>query len=118
MANERRMDRRRFLRNAGAAGIGVAMVAPLSSAGAAGARKVTVFRLSTRGVDACSACKGHGANRYFRTRKVANRRRAHKGCNCQILPQKISKQQWNAFFLKKDGSLRNQWDIRWSARGG
>ena len=109
------MDRARFLRSAGAAGVGVALAAPLSTA-AAKTRKVAVFRLSTRGQDACGSCKGHGAHRYFRTRHAANHNRAHKGCNCHILRQKIPQAQWNTFFVKKDGTLRNQWDDRWGVK--
>jgi hypothetical protein len=110
------IDRRGFLRNAGAAGFGVALAGRLTTAEARpDTRKMVVFRLSTRGLDACNACKGHGANRYFRTSKAANRIRAHAGCNCLIVTQEISKTRWNRYFRRKDGTLRKQWDVRWTA---
>ena len=74
---------------------------------------VGTFRLSTRGMDVCQACKAHAAHKYFRTRQLIHR--AHHGCNCRILKQRISQKTWNRYFVRKDGSLRKQFDDR---RGG
>jgi hypothetical protein len=111
------IDRRDFLKGAGAAGVGAALAVGLPGIASAGTQpawhQVPAFRLSTRGVDACNACKGHGANKYFRTRHLANILRAHIGCNCKILRQQLTPRQWNRYFVRSDGSLRRLWDTRW-----
>jgi hypothetical protein len=73
-------------------------------------RMVGTFRLSTHGMDACQACKGHAAHKYFRTRQLVHR--AHRGCNCRVLKQRIPKKTWKHYFVRKDGSLRKQFDDR------
>jgi hypothetical protein len=109
----RRFGRRRFLRGAGAVGLGT--LAPLSAMRPASATAtIRVFRLSTRGQNACGACKGQAANKYFRLRRSANHRRAHLGCNCQILKQRIDQQIWAKYFVRGNQTLRNVWDTRWA----
>jgi hypothetical protein len=108
------IDRRRFLRGAGTVGVGAALAGSLPRLASAAAREqrgktVVVYRLSTRGMDACQACKAHGAHLYFRTHRV---HRAHKGCNCRKLKQRIKQKTWNRYFVRHDGSLRNKFDDR------
>ena len=54
-----------------------------------GQNSVTVFRLSTHGQRVCGACKANGANRFFETSQAADGGRAHLGCNCKIVTQRI-----------------------------
>src|SRR5437588_1452058 len=108
-------ERRTFLR--GVAGVGVGAVV-LGSSNAADADTELVgyphvWRLSTRGMVVCNACKGNGAHRYYRRSRFANHGRAHHGCNCRIVVQRISKRLWKQYFVKPDGSLRRVWDDRW-----
>jgi len=110
----RRIHRRRFLAGAGAVGAGAALSGILPGAARAGAlgrkKQVRVYKLSTYGMHVCQACKLHGVHKFFRTRHV---RRAHDGCNCRIVHQKIPDTQWVQFFVRKNGSLRKAWDDRW-----
>lgn len=111
----RRLERRRFLKGAGVVGLGT--LAPLSAvrpASASTTAKIRVFRLSTRGQHVCGACKGQAANKYFRLRRSANNRRAHLGCNCTIVKQRIDQQLWAAYFVRPNQKLRNVWDTRWT----
>src|SRR5207247_5791245 len=91
---QRVVGRREFLRGAGLAGLGTTSAGFLPGGVAeAVARKPKhkkVWRLSTRDQNACSACKAHAANRYYRHRRNANHGRAHKGCTCDILDQRIT----------------------------
>ena len=80
-------------------------------AGALGWKKLgRVYKLSTHNLHACQACRLHGFHRFFRTRHV---QRAHPGCNCRIVRQRIPDAQWIQFFVRKNGSLRKAWDDRW-----
>lgn len=107
----RPIDRRRFLRGATVVGVGTALAGGVPGiARAARVPKAPVFRLSTHGMDACQACKGHGAHKYFRLRGTIHR--AHQGCNCRVLKQRISQKTWNRFFVRGDGTLRKQFDDR------
>jgi hypothetical protein len=111
---EHRIARRQFLRGVGATGVGVALAgAPGIGSVASGATQVSVYRLSTHGMDVCNACKGQGAHKYFRLRRYANHGRAHVGCNCRVLVQKIPLRRWKRFFVRPNGTLRNRWDDRW-----
>ena len=110
------IGRRQFLKGAAAVGATGAMATlPATRAGASTALTlVPVFRLSTRGQNACNACKTHARFRYYRLRRFANGNRAHLGCNCNIVRQFISKTRWNRLFLRRNGTLRQRWDVRWS----
>lgn len=57
-----------------------------------------VFRLSTHKRRTCNACKAHAANRFYRTRRAANKDRAHVGCNCTIVTQTIDRQLAKQYF--------------------
>jgi len=84
------LNRRQFL----SAGATLALSAAVPAvASAAPVRKrtgwVTVFRLSTHGHRTCGACKANAANKFFRTHAAADQGRAHRGCNCAILTQRL-----------------------------
>jgi hypothetical protein len=53
-------------------------------------QRTTVYRLSTHSRRDCHACKAHAANHYFRTYEAADGHRAHRGCNCAIVTQRIA----------------------------
>jgi hypothetical protein len=93
------IGRREFLR---LALIGLAATLPGSALAAeAGRRKKktkVVFRLSTHKRRTCKACKGHAANRFYRTRKAADKDRAHVGCNCVIVTQTIDRKLARQYF--------------------
>lgn len=98
----RGIERRDFLRLlvVGAA----AAVIPTESRGAAIRRKKRtkqVFRFSVHKRRCCTACKGHAANRYFRTKRAAKKDRAHPGCNCPILVQTIDRELAKTYFPKR-----------------
>jgi hypothetical protein len=73
---------------------------------------VKVYRISTRREVCCTACKAHAANRYYRVRRYAKLNRAHVGCNCDVLVQKIRQKVWNAYFVRPNGTLRRVYDLR------
>lgn len=72
-------------------------------------RTETAYRLSTHGHRVCNACKGHAANRFYRTPRAADRDRAHKGCNCAVVPHPLPAGTYNRLFSGK----RDVWDRRW-----
>src|SRR5262249_42293003 len=57
-----------------------------------------VYRLRTRRWRACRACRKH--HRYFVARSIRalDQRRAHPGCNCPIVRQKVSDQTFAKWF--------------------
>jgi hypothetical protein len=67
-----------------------------------------VFRLSSHRLRTCKACKAHGANRFYRTRKAADKDRAHAGCNCKIVTQTIDRQLAKQYFKGR----RKVFDLR------
>ena len=75
-------------------------------------RKTTkvVFRLSSHRQRCCKACKAHGANRFYRTKRAANKGRAHEGCNCAIVTQTIDRELAKQYFKgrKKVYDLRSE----------
>ena len=89
----------------------VAVTLPKAALAAPRKRKTTkkVFRLSSHKLRCCKACKAHGANRYYRTKRAANKDRAHKGCNCAIVTQVIDRQLAKQYFKgrKKVYDLRS-----------
>jgi hypothetical protein len=110
------LDRRSFLRKA-AAGLGASAVLSLpvvGSAAAAPRKKFKIaYRLSTHRMRACSACKGTGANRFYLSPDAANKGRAHPGCNCRILAERIPQVTWTCYFRK---GKRRVYDTRWHLR--
>lgn len=103
------MGRRRFL---GLLVVGIAALLLPGGASAARRKKKVVFRLSTHGRRTCGACKGHAANRFYRTMEAADGDRAHLGCNCAIVTQRIKRRLFKRFF--KEGDV---FDLRWKEGG-
>ena len=106
------IGRREFFR-IGIVGSGVSLAGLIAgSAGATFSKKrrnvVTIFRLSTHGQRTCSACKAHGANRFYRTKKAANHGRSHRGCNCKIVTQPVPHALAEKYFRRGD-----VFDKRW-----
>ena len=103
------IGRRTFLLQLAALGLVAAL--PVRALGAERRRKKktkVVFRLSTHGRRCCKACKGHAANRFYRTRRAADRDRAHVGCNCKIVEQTIARELAKQRF----GGRRKVFDLR------
>ena len=114
---QRPLDRRAFLRGSLLAGIGLGVAGSWpDDAAAAGRRSKRVYRLSTRDLSVCNACKGHAANRYYRLRRFADHHRAHRGCNCRILVQRVTRREWKEYFVRRDGTWRKVFDVRRKAR--
>ncbi len=68
------------------------------------------YRLSTRNVrTACGACKAHAAHRWFATSEAADRHRAHAGCHCAVVAQRVASAQVAAWFAGRD-----EYDDRWA----
>ena len=93
-----------------------AAVIPTAARGAAlRKRKKTkkVFRLSVHKRRCCNACKGHAANRFYRSKRAANKDRAHPGCNCPIVTQVIDRSLAKEYFKgrKKVHDLRSGVDV-------
>jgi hypothetical protein len=70
------------------------------------------FRLSTRRQHApCNACKAHAAHRYFASAEAADSGRAHPGCTCDVLAQRVTSAQLDEWFV---GPGRDVLDDRWT----
>jgi hypothetical protein len=127
---ERKLNRRAVLRVLGQVALAPAALVAAGSASAAtnpilAAQQVTVFRLSPvpRGVKArrnvcCNACHLHSQNKYFATREAANLNRAHRGCNCAIVEERITLDVFNRMFLPipalGNRLRRVEFDLRWA----
>jgi len=101
------MGRRQVLRLLGA-GVSSAFLATGSGCSNdnnsnSGQNSVTVFRLSTHRQRTCGACKANGANRFFQTSEAADGGRAHPGCNCKIVTQRIRRGVAQQYF--RDGPV-------------
>jgi TAT (twin-arginine translocation) pathway-exported protein len=93
-------SRRNFLK--GIAAVGTATAVPFGWADHAEAAKkkkeLLVFRLQTRKTVSCRACKIHHRFLIFLTRAKADQHRAHPGCNCPIVEQKLSRRAFRLLF--------------------
>jgi hypothetical protein len=80
---------------------------------------VIVFRLRpcppSVGVRRCScnACVRHAMNKYFATPVAADSHRAHKHCNCVIVPELVTAAQYQQMFLPGTRLARQVFDRRW-----
>src|SRR4029453_6260037 len=100
------IGRRAFLR---LLGVGVlALVPGQASARRTHRKKKRVYQLSSRDCRACKACKAHAANRLYRTQEAADADRAHVGCSCAIVSQRIERRLAKHYFKKRDA-----FDLRW-----
>jgi hypothetical protein len=127
MADEKRSDqagisRRDVLRQAGQLLLVPAalLIAGKVEAGTGQPPKgVTVFRLRPcpPGVGvrrcSCNACVQHAMNKYFATPSAADGHRAHKHCNCVIVPEVIAPAQFQQMFLLGTRQARLVFDRRW-----
>jgi hypothetical protein len=100
------IGRRAFL---GLLGLGLIALLPGQAWARPRRRKKTVYRLSTRGHRTCTACKGHAANRFYKTREAADADRSHAGCNCAIVSQRIKRGLAKQYFKQR----RQVFDLRW-----
>lgn len=114
---ERRLARRGFLGGAAAA-VAAAVAAPKRASAVDGGKspqhkpKRTAYRLSTRNNrHACTACRKHAFFRSYRTAGAADGDRAHDGCNCRIVPQRIAVDAWKRMFGPHH---RTVFDARWT----
>jgi hypothetical protein len=57
-----------------------------------------VFRLRTRKHHSCRACKKHHRFMIFRTQALADANRAHAGCNCPVVSQRLPIRNFKRFF--------------------
>jgi len=115
VAPENVSSRRGFLK--GIVVVGTAAAAPFGLAGRAEARLekekgVSVFRLKSRKTVSCKACKRHHRFLIFLTRAIADEHRAHPGCDCPIVLQKLSKRGFKLLFLKTGALQKGFVDLR------
>jgi len=76
-------------------------------------KQYVVYHTSTRKKKACSACKKHALNKIFSSREAAEKSRAHPGCNCKIVEEKINRRNYvEAFGLSSKGGVK-VYDKRW-----
>jgi hypothetical protein len=127
---ERKLNRRDVLRRLGQFAMLPAALVVGSEARAATpvplpGTQVNVFRLSPvpRGQRAkrnicCNACHLHSQNRFYATEAAANADRAHKGCDCAIIVERISQAQFNKIFpvimVRGLAQRRLVFDQRWA----
>jgi hypothetical protein len=64
---------------------------------------VIVYRFATRRSFSCRACQVHHRYKLFSTHALANANRAHPGCNCPIVTQRISKKKARQLFAVTPG---------------
>lgn len=57
---------------------------------------VTVFRFQTRKGNTCAACRNHQHYKVFVDEATADQTRAHPGCNCAIVAQRMPQDYWEA----------------------
>ena len=109
-----RSDRRVFLRWLGLSGLTAVPVTGIPSPVAADpGRTQTAYRRSARGRRACGACRGHAANRYYRTPRAASQDPAHRGCNCTVVAHPLPTGTFRRYF--HDGDI---YDVRWLTAPG
>jgi hypothetical protein len=127
MADERRPERagrsrREVLRQAGQlllAPASLLIAGKAEASPAAPPQGVIVFRLRpcppSVGVRRCScnACVQHAMNKFFATPWAADSHRAHKHCNCVIVPEVVAVAQFQQMFLPGTRLARQVFDRRW-----
>jgi hypothetical protein len=101
-----RPSRRAFLKGiavAGAAAAAAAVAPGEALAKRHGQRRAFLFRLSTRNTSHCRACSQHHRFRVYKSYVLANGNRAHPGCNCPIVRQRIALGRFRKLFGQKRG---------------
>src|SRR5262245_18736580 len=106
--------RRGFLK--GIAAVGTAAALPLGWADQAEAGKKKqgrlVFRLQSRKTVSCKACKFHHRFLIFLSRATADQHRAHPGCNCPIVQQRLPRDEFRMLFVKTGALEQGFVDVR------
>ena len=74
-----------------------------------------VFRLRTRKHHSCGACQKHHRFMIVRTQALASATRAHPGCNCPVVTQKLPIEEFKHLFGPKGVALSGVADLRYSA---
>ena len=72
-----------------------------------------VYHTSTRKRKACNACKRHALNKIFSSREAADTFRAHPGCNCKIVEEKINWRNYVGSFWPSSKGGTAVYDKRW-----
>jgi len=116
--SKRSISRRDFVKEiatvgtATAASIVIPEMAFAAPSSGSSEKSVTVFRLSSRGTRSCNACRTHHKYNIFISYSHANRNRAHPGCNCPIVKQKLPKEVFRRVFLETDAIRQGFIDLR------
>lgn len=77
------------------------------------ADQATIYHTSSRKRRSCNACKNHAVNRMYYSKQAADNDRAHPGCNCRIVEERTSWQNYvNAFWPDRQGG-EAVYDRRW-----
>ena len=120
----RQITRRKALTGLGAAGMVLAALPTSSLIYARGGRgrrrdrgenlgwRVTVFRLKSRDTRSCRACRIHHRFMVAISRHHANVNRAHVGCNCPIVRQRLRRADFRRIFLDTKAIRRGIVDLR------
>jgi hypothetical protein len=85
----------------------------LDSVAVIGAEQSTIYHTSTRKRKSCRACKSHALNRIYSSEQAADNNRAHLGCNCRIVEEKIGWQNYLKAFWPTSRVGRTVYDRRW-----
>lgn len=72
-----------------------------------------IYHTSTRKRRSCGACKGHAVNRIYSSRQAADTDRAHPGCNCRIVEERIVWQDYLRAFWPNSRGGATVHDRRW-----
>lgn len=72
-----------------------------------------IYHTSTRKRRSCGACKSHAFNRIYSSRPAADGDRAHPGCNCRIVEEKVSWQDYVRAFWPGSRGGAAVYDRRW-----
>ncbi len=108
-------DRRRLLQWLGVGAAAATMVAPRAVEAKSRPHPtsgVLVFRLTTRRHHACHACRRHHRFTVFRTHALADAHRAHPGCNCPIVRQRLRRHDFLRLFGPRGVAPSGVADVR------
>ena len=72
-----------------------------------------IYHTSTRKRKSCRACKSHALNRIYSSEQAADSDRAHLGCNCRIVEEKIGWQNYLKAFWPTNHVGQTVYDRRW-----
>lgn len=77
------------------------------------AYQIVIYHTSTRKRRSCRACKKHAVNRIYTSRHLADGNRAHPGCNCRIVEERIGWQDYVKAFCPESQGGATVYDRRW-----